>query len=102
MPDEPSLDAVSDAAGLDDAMYFALNENRDKRFRARLDAGGRLWIVQRRADGTFLRTRSVASKPPRSDDDRPLAYLFYATIWPDLPPVEVRRLARRALRGPAR
>jgi hypothetical protein len=92
---------VDNVDGIDDAWWFADPQHRDRKFRGRLDAAGRLWVVQRRVDGTFLRTRTAA-KMPRRDADAPLAYLFFASVWSDLPAIEVRRLTRRALRGAAR
>jgi hypothetical protein len=98
--DEP--DVVTNADSGNDVGWFAAAENAGRKFRGRLDATGRLWVIRHRADGIFLRTRTTATKMPRRDADPILSYLFFSNIWGDLTPREVRRLARRALKGSAR
>jgi hypothetical protein len=105
MPDEPPLDAVSDADGLNDARWFAAAENTGRQFRGRVDAAGRVWVIRsmpRNSENIYLRVRTAATALPRHDADPGLAFLYFSAAWPDLTGKEVRALARRALRGRVR
>jgi hypothetical protein len=100
LADEPP--AVDNSNAGSDAAYFAANP--DKRFRGYQSADGRVWITRampRGGENTFLRVRTGLTRMPRQDGAA-LAFLFFSACWPDLPPIEVRRLARRSLRGAAR